>query len=72
MTTDGHETPKPVAMIVRAVKSSCKVGEPCTTRSAVQGRPLLLLRNWGVPVIAMEIEPKYAQVAIERWNNTQE
>ena len=63
----GHETPKPVAMIVRAVKSSCKVGGTVYDPFSGTGTTIIASEKLGRTCYAMEIEPKYAQVAIERW-----
>jgi len=63
----GHETPKPVDMIVRVVKSSCKVGGTVYDPFSGTGTTIIASEKLGRTCYAMEIEPKYAQVTIERW-----
>ena len=62
-----HETPKPVDMIVRVVKSSCKVWGTVYDPFSGTGTTIIASEKLGRTCYAMEIEPKYAQVTIERW-----
>ena len=63
----GHETPKPVDMIVRVVKSSCKLGGTVYDPFSGTGTTIIASERVDRVCYAMEIEPKYVQVAIERW-----
>jgi len=63
----GHETPKPVAMIVRVVKSSCKLGGTVYDPFSGTGTTLMAAESTRRKSCAIELDPKYVQVTIERW-----
>tara|TARA_R100001530_G_scaffold33644_7_gene26407 strand:- start:2305 stop:2784 length:480 start_codon:yes stop_codon:yes gene_type:complete len=65
----GHETPKPVDMVVRVVKSSCRVGGTVLDPFLGSGTTLIACEKVDRICNGMEIEPRYVQVAIERWQN---
>jgi DNA modification methylase len=65
----GHATPKPVEMVERIAKSSSKVGGLILDPFSGTGTTLIASERLGRTCYAMEIEPKYVQVAIERWEN---
>ena len=64
-----HATPKPVLMIIRAVKSSCEPGGLIVDPFAGTGTTLMASEYADRSCYAMEIEPRYCDVAIKRWED---
>jgi len=64
-----HDTPKPVPMVTRVVKSSCRMGGLIVDPFSGIGTTLLASEYADRLCYALEIEPKYVQVTIERWEN---
>ena len=65
----GHATPKPVKMLGRIAKSSCTVGGLIVDPFSGTGTTIMASERFNRCCYAMEIEPKYVQIAIERWQN---
>jgi DNA modification methylase len=65
----GHATPKSVKMIERIVKSSCAVGGLIVDPFSGTGTTIMASERFSRCCYAMDIEPKYVQVTIERWEN---
>lgn len=63
----GHPTPKPVPMIVRAIKSSCPEGEIVLEPFAGSGATLIAAEDSGRRCFTMEIQPKFVATTIKRW-----
>jgi len=63
----GHATPKPVAMAVRIVRTSTKAGGIVVEPFAGSGSTLMAAEEAGRKCYAMEIDPGYCQVVIDRW-----
>ena len=63
----GHATPKPVAMIGRAIKSSAPEGGLIFDPFSGTGTALVACELLGRVCYAMELEPAYVDVAIRRW-----
>jgi DNA modification methylase len=64
-----HPTMKPVELVERAIENSSLIGEWIYDPFAGSGTTILAAERQGRRCYAMEIEPKYVQVAIERWQN---
>jgi DNA modification methylase len=63
----GHATPKPVAMIERIMKSSSPDGAVVYDPFCGSGPTLIAAEKLGRRCYAMEIEPRYVDVCIKRW-----
>jgi len=66
---NGHATPKPVNMIGRIAKSSCAIGGLIVDPFSGTGTTIMASEQFNRCCYAMDIDPKYVQVAIERWQN---
>jgi DNA modification methylase len=62
-----HPTMKPVALIERALVNSSKAGDICADLCAGAGSTLIACERRGRKARLIEIDPKYAQVIIVRW-----
>lgn len=65
--TGGHATPKPIALCARAIKSSSRRGETVLDLFGGSGSTLIACDQLDRKARLMEIEPKYCDVIIERW-----
>ena len=63
-----HATPKPVAMIERAIKSSTPQGAVVAEPFSGSGTTLIACENLKRRCRAIEISPAYCAVALERWH----
>jgi DNA modification methylase len=63
----GHATPKPVAMIGRAVKSSAPEGAIVLEPFVGSGSTLIACEQTGRRCYGTEIEPKFVAATIARW-----
>lgn len=63
----GHATPKPLAMVERAIKSSCPEGEAVGAPFGGTGPEFIACENLGRRCYAMEIDPGYCDVIVDRW-----
>jgi len=62
-----HPTMKPTALIERAIRNSSRPGETVLDPFVGSGATLVAAEVAGRRAFAMEIDPAYAQVALERW-----
>ena len=62
-----HATPKPVAMIGRAIKSSCPEGAAVLDPFLGSGTTLIAAEQLGRTCYGIEIEPRYCDVIVQRW-----
>ncbi len=62
-----HPTMKPVELIERALVNSSKAGDICADFCAGAGSTLIACEHRGRKARLIEIDPKYAQVIIVRW-----
>jgi len=62
-----HPTQKPVALISRALRNSTIRGEWVLDPFAGSGSSLIACQQLGRRCLAMEIEPKYCDVIVNRW-----
>lgn len=65
----GHATPKPVSMMVRAIKSSCPENGIVVEPFFGSGTTLIAAEQLGRTCYGMELSPAYCDVIIERWQN---
>jgi DNA modification methylase len=65
--SDEHPTMKPVELVVRAIKNSSVRGAIVFEPFSGSGTTLIASEASGRACRAIELEPKYVQVAIERW-----
>ena len=63
----GHATPKPVAMIARAILSSCPDGGSLVDPFLGSGTTLIAAEQLGRTCYGCEISPQYVDVIIRRW-----
>ena len=65
--TGGHATPKPIALCSRAIKSSSREGEIVLDVFGGSGSTLIACENTGRNCYICEIEPRWCNVIIDRW-----
>ena len=65
--TGGHATPKPIALCGRAIKSSSREGEIVLDVFGGSGSTLIACEQLNRKCYMCELDPKYADVIIERW-----
>lgn len=63
----GHATPKPVAMIARAITSSCPAGGLVLEPFAGTGSTLIAADDTGRVCYTMELHPPYVDTTVLRW-----
>ena len=63
----GHDTPKPVDMVARAIKSSSKKGDAVGAPFSGSGSDIIAAEQLGRRCFAMELEPRYVDIAVARW-----
>ena len=64
-----HTTPKPVALIAKAIGNSTKSGESVLDLFGGSGSTLIACEQLNRKCYMMELEPKYVDVIIARWEN---
>jgi len=62
-----HPTMKPVELVSRAIRNSSKPGQLVYDPFAGSGTTLITAEQTGRACRAMELDPRYAQVIVERW-----
>lgn len=65
----GHATPKPVAMVERAIKTSAAPGQLVGVPFAGTCPELIAGHHLGRPIAAIELEPRYVDVIARRWQD---
>ncbi len=65
--TGGHATPKPLALCARAIKSSSRNDETVLDVFGGSGSTLIACEQLGRNCYTMELDPKYCDVIIKRW-----
>jgi site-specific DNA-methyltransferase (adenine-specific) len=66
---EGHTTPKPVALIAKALSNSSKSGDLIVDFFGGSGSTLIACEQTGRSARVMELDPKYCDVIIQRWEN---
>jgi DNA modification methylase len=62
-----HPTAKPVALVAHCLGNSTRLGDLVYEPFAGSGTTLIAAEQLGRRCHSMEIDPRYAQVTIERW-----
>jgi DNA modification methylase len=65
----GHATPKPIALCSRAIKSSSRECESVLDFFGGSGSTLIACEQLNRSAYLMELEPKWCDVIIKRWEN---
>jgi DNA modification methylase len=65
----GHATPKPIEVMERVMKSSLPKGGLCIEPFGGSGSTLIGAEKTNRNCYMMELDPKYCDVIIERWEN---
>jgi len=66
---EGHTTPKPVALIERALQNSSKGGDVVSDLFGGSGSTMIACEKLGRQARMMELDPKYCDVIIKRWED---
>jgi DNA modification methylase len=66
---EGHTTPKPVALIERALENSSKGGDIVSDLFGGSGSTLIACQKSSRDCRMMELDPKYCDVIIKRWQD---
>jgi len=64
-----HPTQKPVELVERAIKNSSKAGDMVLDVFAGSGSTVIAGEKTGRHVRAMELDPKYCDVIVKRWQD---
>ena len=65
--SETHPTMKPVELVARAIANSSRPGDLVYEPFAGSGTTIIAAEQTGRRCVALEIDPRYAQVAIDRW-----
>jgi DNA modification methylase len=65
----GHATPKPVEMMERVMKSSAPIGAITIEPFLGSGSTLIGAEKTGRKCYGMELDPKYCDVIVKRWED---
>ena len=63
----GHATPKPVAMMQRALLSALPLGGLCAEPFGGSGSTLIAAESVERRCYTMELQPEYCDVIVQRW-----
>ena len=66
-TISGHTTPKPVSLICNALKNSSRMDDIVLDLFGGSGSTLIACHQAGRRCFMMELDPKYIDVIIDRW-----
>ncbi len=67
--SETHPTMKPVELVARAIANSSRSGDLVYEPFGGSGTTVIAAEQTGRRCLALEIDPRYAQVAIERWQD---
>lgn len=65
----GHTTPKPVALVEKAVTNSSKSGDLVIDLFGGSGSTMIACEKLGRTNFTMELDPKYCDVIVKRWED---
>ena len=65
----GHATPKPIAICTRAIETSSRENENVLDVFGGSGSTLIACEQLNRNCYMMELEPKWVDVIIQRWEN---
>lgn len=68
-SVDGHTTPKPIGFICKALENSSKKNEKVLDLFGGSGSTLIACEQLDRTCYMMELDPKYCDVIIKRWEN---
>jgi DNA modification methylase len=66
---EGHTTPKPVALVERAINNSSKGGDLIIDLFGGSGSTMIAAEKIGRQARLMELDPKYCDVIVKRWED---
>ena len=66
---EGHTTPKPVALVERAINNSSKGGDLIIDLFGGSGSTMIAAEKIGRQARIMELDPKYCDVIVKRWED---
>jgi len=66
---EGHTTPKPVALVEKAISNSSKGGDIVIDLFGGSGSTLIAAEKIGRCARLMELDPKYCDVIVKRWED---
>jgi len=66
---EGHTTPKPVALVEKAIINSSKGGDIVVDLFGGSGSTLIASEKIGRKAYLMELDPKYCDVIVKRWED---
>ena len=66
---EGHTTPKPVGLVERAINNSSKGGDLIIDLFGGSGSTLIATEKIGRQARLMELDPKYCDVIVKRWED---
>ncbi len=64
---EGHTTPKPVELVAKAINNSSKGGDAVIDLFGGSGSTLIACEKTGRHARMMELDPKYVDVIVRRW-----
>ena len=65
----GHTTPKPVALVEKAITNSSKGGDLVIDLFGGSGSTMIACEKSGRTNFTMELDPKYCDVIVKRWED---
>lgn len=65
----GHTTPKPVALVEKAINNSSKSGDVILDLFGGSGSTMIACEKIGRHARLMELDPKYCDVIVKRWED---
>lgn len=65
----GHTTPKPVALVEKAINNSSKGGDVILDLFGGSGSTMIACEKTGRQARLMELDPKYCDVIVKRWED---
>ncbi len=66
---EGHTTPKPVELVAKAISNSSKGGDAVIDLFGGSGSTLIACEKTGRHARLMELDPKYCDVIVRRWQD---
>jgi DNA modification methylase len=66
---EGHTTPKPVALVEKAITNSSKGGDIVVDLFGGSGSTIIASEKIGRKAYLMELDPKYCDVIVKRWED---
>ena len=66
---DLHPTMKPISLVARLLKNSCIAGNIVLDQFGGSGSTLIACEQLGLRAALVELDPKYCDVIIQRWEN---